>query len=195
VWEAGLPRGVVLMAAGYGGEYATINSYQPRDATQTVRLVHLSARLPRFQNDRLGTSYSGFAGAVPAGGVEAGSPSSAPLTERPYMEKRVAAASATPEIPGQAPPRRSGDLWREKRNSSQAPRGSDLAALVAWFAIVRDDWVRDAGDQFAQALLACCDTLDVPSAVKACAAASGKRTPKTPTVEAQMGSPRARGGD
>jgi hypothetical protein len=69
----------------------------------------------------------------------------------------------------------------------------DLAALVAWFAIVRDDWVRDAGDQFARALLACCDTLDVPQAVKA--AASGKRTRKMPSVEGEMGSPRARGGD
>ncbi len=71
----------------------------------------------------------------------------------------------------------------------------DLAALVAWFANVRDNWVRDAGDQFARALLACCDTLDAPLAVKASAAASGKRTRKTPSVEADMGSPRARGGD
>jgi hypothetical protein len=71
----------------------------------------------------------------------------------------------------------------------------DLAALVAWLAIVRDGWVRDAGDQFARALLACCDTLDVPSAVKASAAASGKRTRKTPSVEAETGSQRARGGD
>lgn len=73
----------------------------------------------------------------------------------------------------------------------------DLAALVAWFAIIRDDWVRDAGDQFARALLACCDTLDVPSAVKAAAAAAaaGKRTRKTPSVEAEMDSPRAGGGD
>lgn len=36
----------------------------------------------------------------------------------------------------------------------------DLAALVGWGLIVRDDWVRDAGDQFARALLACCDILD-----------------------------------
>jgi hypothetical protein len=70
----------------------------------------------------------------------------------------------------------------------------DLAA-VAWFTIVRDNWVRDAGDQFARALLACCDTLDVPSAAKASAATSGKRTRKTPSVEAEIGSPRARGGN
>jgi hypothetical protein len=51
----------------------------------------------------------------------------------------------------------------------------DLAALFAWFAIVRDDWVRDAGDQFARALLACCDKLDASHAVKPAAAASAKK--------------------
>jgi hypothetical protein len=71
----------------------------------------------------------------------------------------------------------------------------DLAALVAWFAIVRDDWVRDAGDQFARALLACCDTLEVPSAVKPSPAASGRRTRKTPNVEAETDAPRASGGN
>jgi hypothetical protein len=70
----------------------------------------------------------------------------------------------------------------------------DMAALVAWFVIVRDDWVRDAGDQFARALLACCDTLEVPLAVKPSAAASAKRTRKTPSVEAEMDAPRAGGG-
>jgi len=67
--------------------------------------------------------------------------------------------------------------------------------LVAWFAIVRDDWVRDAGDQFARALLACCDTLDVPSAVKASAAASGKRTRLASTAKAETQSLRMGGGD
>jgi hypothetical protein len=42
----------------------------------------------------------------------------------------------------------------------------DLAALVAWFAIVRDDWVRDVGDQFARSLSAGCDTLEVSPAAR-----------------------------
>jgi hypothetical protein len=70
----------------------------------------------------------------------------------------------------------------------------DVVALVAWFAIVRDNWVRDAGDQFARALLACCDTLDVPSAAKPSPAASG-RARKAPIAEAGAGGPRARGGE
>jgi hypothetical protein len=41
----------------------------------------------------------------------------------------------------------------------------DLVALFAWATMVRDDWVREAGDQFARALLACCDTIDIPQAV------------------------------
>jgi hypothetical protein len=48
----------------------------------------------------------------------------------------------------------------------------DLVAIVGWLVIVRDQWVRDAGDQYARALLACCDKL-----------ASGKprnSKPKTP---------------
>jgi hypothetical protein len=51
----------------------------------------------------------------------------------------------------------------------------DSAAIVGWLAIVRDDWVKSAGDQYAKALLACCDTLDLcsstrpPSAVQPCA--------------------------
>jgi hypothetical protein len=71
----------------------------------------------------------------------------------------------------------------------------DLAALVAWFAIVRDNWVRDAGDQFARALLACCDTLDAPSVAKSSGAASGKRSRKTASADAETASPRARGGE
>jgi hypothetical protein len=42
----------------------------------------------------------------------------------------------------------------------------DIAAIVGWVAIVRDGWVRSAGDQYARALLACCDTLDVPIVAK-----------------------------
>lgn len=37
----------------------------------------------------------------------------------------------------------------------------DIVAIIGWFAIVRDSWVRDAGDQFARALLACCDTIEI----------------------------------
>jgi hypothetical protein len=40
----------------------------------------------------------------------------------------------------------------------------DIAAIVGWIAIVRDGWVRAAGDQYARALLACCDTLDAAAA-------------------------------
>lgn len=39
----------------------------------------------------------------------------------------------------------------------------DVAAIVGWITVVRDDWVRDAGDQFARALLANCDTLESAS--------------------------------
>jgi proteasome lid subunit RPN8/RPN11 len=42
----------------------------------------------------------------------------------------------------------------------------DSAAIVGWLAIVRDDWVRSAGDQYAKALLACCDTLDLSSSAR-----------------------------
>jgi hypothetical protein len=70
----------------------------------------------------------------------------------------------------------------------------DLAALVAWFAIVRDDWVRDAGDQFARALLACCDTVDVSRAAKP-PAASAKRARPASTAKAESQSLRTGGGD
>jgi hypothetical protein len=70
----------------------------------------------------------------------------------------------------------------------------DLAALVAWFAIVRDDWVRDAGDQYARALLACCDTVDVSRAAKP-PAASAKRARMASTAKAETQSLRTRGGD
>jgi hypothetical protein len=70
----------------------------------------------------------------------------------------------------------------------------DLAALVAWFAIVRDDWVRDAGDQFARALLACCDTVDVSPAAKP-PAASAKRARPASTAKAETQSLRTGGGD
>jgi hypothetical protein len=73
----------------------------------------------------------------------------------------------------------------------------DLAALAAWFAIVRDEWVRDAGDQFARALLACCDTLDVPAAGQPATATSGRRARQasTSTGESRTRRTRSGGGD
>ena len=54
------------------------------------------------------------------------------------------------------------DLWDV--SSTQPPEvwaaiTIDFLALVAWFAVVRDRWVRQAGDQYADALLAACDQL------------------------------------
>jgi len=71
----------------------------------------------------------------------------------------------------------------------------DLAALVAWFVIVRDDWVRDAGDQFARALLARCDTLDVSPAARPSSAASARRTRPASTANAESLRTRSGGGD
>lgn len=70
----------------------------------------------------------------------------------------------------------------------------DLAALVAWFAVVRDDWVRDAGDQFARALLACCDTVDASRAAKP-SAAPAKRARSASTAKAETQSLRTGGGE
>lgn len=42
-----------------------------------------------------------------------------------------------------------------------AALGLTLIALVAWIAIVRDHWVREAADQYAKALLATCDATGV----------------------------------
>jgi hypothetical protein len=38
----------------------------------------------------------------------------------------------------------------------------DILAIVGWLAIVRSQWVRDAGDQYARALLASCDNPSIP---------------------------------
>jgi hypothetical protein len=51
----------------------------------------------------------------------------------------------------------------------------DVAAIVGWTLIVRDDWVRAAGDQYARALLACCDTLDIAPAAQPPSATSPRR--------------------
>jgi hypothetical protein len=51
----------------------------------------------------------------------------------------------------------------------------DIAAIIGWILIVRDGWVRGAGDQYARALLACCDTLDVPPAAQPPSANPPKR--------------------
>ena len=36
----------------------------------------------------------------------------------------------------------------------------DLLAIVVWLIVVQDSWVREAGDRYAEALLACCDRLN-----------------------------------
>lgn len=68
----------------------------------------------------------------------------------------------------------------------------DLVALTAWFAVVRDDWVRDAGDQFARAVLACCDTLEVPAAAQPAAASSAKRPRRASTATGETRSRQTR---
>ncbi|WP_141934505.1 hypothetical protein [Bradyrhizobium sp. UNPA324] len=40
----------------------------------------------------------------------------------------------------------------------------DILAAFAWLVIVNDEWVRQAGYQYAYALLACCDKLTITSA-------------------------------
>jgi hypothetical protein len=59
----------------------------------------------------------------------------------------------------------------------------DIAAIIGWIAIVRDGWVRSAGDQYARALLACCDTLEA-SAAKAATAGPAARKPRKPKTTA-----------
>jgi hypothetical protein len=53
-------------------------------------------------------------------------------------------------------------LWAT--SSRQSPEiwaaiAIDLVALIAWTTVVNDSWVRQAGDQYADALLAACDQL------------------------------------
>jgi hypothetical protein len=55
----------------------------------------------------------------------------------------------------------------------------DIAAIVAWIVIVHDGWVRGAGDQYARALLACCDTLDVAPASQPPSANARRRSRST----------------
>jgi hypothetical protein len=59
----------------------------------------------------------------------------------------------------------------------------DIAAIAGWIAVVRDGWVRSAGDQYARALLACCDTLDASTA-KAPTAGPATRKPRKPKTTA-----------
>jgi hypothetical protein len=60
----------------------------------------------------------------------------------------------------------------------------DIAAIVGWIAIVRDGWVRSAGDQYARALLACCDTLDASAAKAPTAGPATTRKPRKPKTTA-----------
>jgi hypothetical protein len=61
----------------------------------------------------------------------------------------------------------------------------DIAAIAGWLGVVSDGWVRSAGDQYARALLACCDTLDAAGAKAPTAALTTRkpRKPKTTAVE------------
>jgi hypothetical protein len=70
----------------------------------------------------------------------------------------------------------------------------DLAALFAWFLIVRDDWVRDAGDQFARALLACCDTIDISPVGRSSSATSANRPRPASSAKGESRSMPAAGG-
>lgn len=51
------------------------------------------------------------------------------------------------------------DLTRERRPARLVAVAVALAALGFWIFVVRASWVKRAGDEYARALLACCDTL------------------------------------
>jgi hypothetical protein len=59
----------------------------------------------------------------------------------------------------------------------------DIAAIVGWIALVRDGWVRGAGNQYARALLARCDTFDASAGRTPAAATRKPRKPKTAAAE------------
>ncbi len=59
----------------------------------------------------------------------------------------------------------------------------DIAAIIGWMFIVHDGWVRGAGDQYARALLACCDSLDASS--KPSPSGSPKRSRSTKSAEGE----------
>lgn len=55
-----------------------------------------------------------------------------------------------------------GESWHDIAEVSSAifaATAVDIIAIVGWLVIVQDQWVRDAGDQYARALLANCDKL------------------------------------
>jgi len=54
----------------------------------------------------------------------------------------------------------------------------DLIALAGWLLLVKDAWVREAGDQFARALLANCDTLGAAPARASKGSGRGTRARK-----------------
>jgi hypothetical protein len=53
----------------------------------------------------------------------------------------------------------------DRRITAFQLRYVDVFAIIGWLAIARDQWVRDAGDQYARALLANCDALPNAKAV------------------------------
>ena len=61
----------------------------------------------------------------------------------------------------------------------------DIAAIVGWITIVRDSWVRGAGDQYARALLACCDTLNAPAAVSPSPSSAARKPRKAKATSSE----------
>jgi len=67
----------------------------------------------------------------------------------------------------------------------------DIVAIIGWMFIVHDGWVRGAGDQYARALLACCDSLDASS--KPSSAGSPRRARSAAPTAAEKNSNRSNG--
>ncbi|OAF19196.1 hypothetical protein [Bradyrhizobium neotropicale] len=55
-------------------------------------------------------------------------------------------------------------VFSNQRSEVWAAIAIDLLALIAWFAVVNIEWVRQAADQYADALLAACDQLNARNA-------------------------------
>ncbi|MFC2254800.1 hypothetical protein ACETRX_34680 [Labrys portucalensis] len=86
----------------------------------------------------------------------------------------------------QLAPQWSGLTWSQITASQStgvwAALGVNIFAAVLWATTVSEDWVRQAADQYASALLACCDSL-ATSSVKSPARQRTPRAPKGTTGE------------
>lgn len=69
----------------------------------------------------------------------------------------LAAFTQLGTAPGPLPSARVGVLLALPSPLALGALGVTVVALVAWTLVVRDGWVREAADQYAQALLATCD--------------------------------------